>query len=234
MSRQLLGFGFKAVNRLRWPAAGVSHLFLLALIAGLGGCSSSAGPSSDSSTVDTGTVDTASEHPGTNDASAGEDSRRDSTADTGAAPMDGASDVGAGDATEAQPLGACLGVCLETFTSACPKVVGCTTSMANGKTNICYANGVKEQRTIDGNMTDGTVKKADGSVCYRWTRTSATQNYLDLAGTTVAEVMNGATNNLYVVTCGAGGPRQIDLSSDECSATRAVALQTCTPGDCTF
>lgn len=137
--------------------------------------------------------------------------------------------------TDGFPLGACLGVCLETLLQDCQKAIGCTSAASGSQTDLCYVNGVRERQTTSAAGIQGTVKRADGSVCYSYLRTTNVQSYFDAQGQPVGQLTAGATDLLYTATCSADpAPRPVDLGVPACAERRAISLQTCTPGACTF
>jgi hypothetical protein len=207
-----------------------------------GACSSSSGGSSEAGAAGHGGNVGAA---GRADASgtAG-DARDDVASDAAAGGSDGggagiggasgtATDGGAMDA--AGDIRGCLGSCFEALTADCPKVIGCTEVMTGGETVICYANGVKELRHIDGQAVDGTVKKPDGNPCYTWTLMGTDQTFMDVGGQVVAQLNVGATESLYTSICQPGQVlMQVNLSTPECRGTYAVASQSCTAGACSW
>jgi hypothetical protein len=157
----------------------------------------------------------------------------------GAGGTDGA--AGGGDAPveatdeDAPPPGACFGPCLAAFTAACPKVLGCTTAPSGALTAICYANGVKELVDPTGAIPTGTVKRPDGTLCYRWRHPGTSQDYFDLDGGLVAHFEQHAAPGEFTVTC---GPDDVvtgeNLLAPECANDFAIASQACAAGACVF
>src|SRR4051794_23093800 len=113
-----------------------SVLFVVSLPALLGACGSNAKPRTD--------------------AAVGVDERADETTG-GEVPTE----IDSGP----QVIGACLGVCLETFFAECPRVnMACVTeAVTNDATHwmetTCYANGVKRQQSLDSTIQTITVRK---------------------------------------------------------------------------
>jgi hypothetical protein len=157
----------------------------------------------------------------------------DAAAEQGAterdAEADAASDV------DGPVVGACLGPCLEAFLLDCQKSLGCTSTVSGNQTDLCYPNGVRERQTDTAMGIRGTVKKADGTFCYAYTRTRDVQSYFDSAGHMTAELTAGVTEFFYTATCGADmAIFHVDLSLPACTERRAISKQTCTPGACSF
>jgi hypothetical protein len=222
-----------------------SRVWLEAVVVALGaaamGCSSGSGLLKDGgggSSPDAAATGGASGHdagtsgaPGHDAGASGGGAGADAAPDHVTSIHDAAVDTGAADGP---PLGACLGVCLETFLFDCQKSVGCTTTTSGADTFICYSNGVKEKKTNGPTAIEGTVKNANGDVCYSYTRTATVQAYMDLGGHTVAELDEGATDLLYTVMCGSEPPHEIYLGAPACAERQAISFQTCTPGACSF
>jgi hypothetical protein len=216
----------------------------VSLILSSGGCSSSSGSSSDAGPVQEGNAGAAGRADAGGTAGVGMDAREDVTPDAAAGSSAGggggigggpgpATDAGAMDA--AGDLTSCLGACFDTLTAGCPKVIGCTQAVTGTETVLCYANGVKELRQLSGQTEDGTVKKSDGGVCYTWTVVGRDQTFMDSSGQVVAQLNGGATESRYTSICEPGQvSKQVDLSTPECSATYAIASQTCATGACSW
>lgn len=202
---------------------------ILAAVLGSAACSGSTTRPSDAAAMD-GRIEAQGSGGARGDGASPEDVAREAD---GAfdGPAEGPSDA----AGEASGSGACLGDCFEALTSACPMVTGCVTATAGAQTVICYANGVKELKQVDGANVDGTVKRANGDLCYHFTLTGTDETFMDPAGQTVAKLNGGATATLYTAICEPGDVmRSVDLSTPACSSTLAVAAQTCAAGACAW
>jgi hypothetical protein len=205
---------------------------LLATIAllGMGACSSASTPPADAAAAE---VRGAGGSRGDGAAGRGAAGADGGTARDGAidvAPIADAHDDAHDEPTDSSLRGDCLGACFQTLTAPCPTVPGCTTSTMGMQTVVCYSNGVKELKQIDGQNVDGTVKKANGDVCYRWVLAGTDETFMDVAGDTVAQLKSGPTDVLYTSTCEPGAVmKDVDLSTPECSMLYAISAQKCTP-----
>jgi hypothetical protein len=149
----------------------------------------------------------------------------------------GVGGTGGQQAPDAGGLGACFGVCLESFLFPCSKVgQPCTrTSVSATLTNTCYANGVKQQQTLLSGpiYVMATVKRPDGAICYQSARLSTTQDIADAAGDLIAHLDYSADNVHVIVDCG-GTVTVADLGSAACAAFSASSAEVCATGSCTW
>ena len=139
-----------------------------------------------------------------------------------------------------QGLGACLGVCLETFFAECPRVnMTCvtesiTTDPTHWTDTTCYANGVKRRQSLNDTIEMITVRKTDGSVCYNAVLDSAKamEDFTDGAGNVVAHIDFGSPTTIETITCRDGSVTHTDLASPPCAAYLA-GTRVCT-GTCSW
>jgi hypothetical protein len=140
-----------------------------------------------------------------------------------------------------QALGACLGVCLETFFAECPRInMACvtesvTTDPTHWMDTTCYANGVKRRQSLNDTIEMITVRKVDGSVCYNAMLDSAkaTEDFTDGAGNLVAHIDFGSPSTIETITCRDGSVTHTDLASPPCAAYLA-GTAVCTAGTCSW
>lgn len=138
-----------------------------------------------------------------------------------------------------QALGACLGVCLETFFAECPRVdMSCvtesiTTDPTHWMETTCYANGVKRRQSFNDMIQTIAVRKADGSVCYNAVLDSsnAIEDFRDGSGALVAHIDFGTPTTIETITCRDGSVTHTDLASPPCAAYLA-GTAVCTAGTC--
>lgn len=221
----------RALTVLRFPEltfAGAA--ILLSLSFANIGCGSSDGSEDGSPGVDSGVGGRPA------DASGGIDQRRvdaSSVEDSGEPSPDSGARADAGGT---QPLGSCLGVCLEAFYSQCSRSLGCTQSVSGLDVTRCYSDGVKQLLTTPDQITyTGTVRKANGDPCYQWVEVSlATEDITDPNGNLIAHIDFSYDATHVVVTCNDGSVTENDLTSPACADYYASVEQTCTTGSCAW
>jgi hypothetical protein len=197
---------------------------LLAVLLGGVGCKSSGGAPPDTGTGgQTAPTDGAIDRTVTGNGGAG-----------GGAPRDASADTKGGSG-----LGGCLGVCLETFYTLCPKIgQSCiTATMSNGEVVNCYANGIKQAQQLSGGTTTEVVLTTGGQTCYESDLTASVETIKALDDKVIAQITHTSATQLTVECYGDDGSattQTVDLTKAACAAYYASSMQTCTAGTCTF
>jgi hypothetical protein len=147
--------------------------------------------------------------------------------------------TGAQDTDGGSGLGACLGVCLETFFAQCQKVgQGCmTATTSSGQVNNCYDNGVKQAEIQSSSGTTLVVQTPAGHTCYESDLAATIETIKDLDDKMIAQITHVSPTQLTVDCYGADGSvatTHADLSTPACAGYYASTTQTCTAGSCTF
>jgi len=200
-------------------------ILLTVLLSGVG-CHSSGGGATDGASASGGQTATAD--------GAIDRSTTGSGGTGGGDPHDAAADT-KGDAG----LGGCLGVCLETFYSQCPKIgqTCVTATISGGEVINCYANGVKQAQEVSGETTTEVVLTTSGQTCYESDLTASVETIEALDGQLIAQITHTSATQLTVECYGNDGSaatQAVDLTSAACAAYYASSTQICTAGTCTF